>query len=165
MKLTAFRDGRAAATGRDFITSAAAGKTVATRGGRTATVKKFPGFLKICFLISITFALTGCGIHYYDARTGVEHVWGFGHLQMRVLPPTNGIQAVVKGYSIIGAKVGGSPDDYGVSLGYDSRRMIYVSPENALFDLSWPDASFFNVRVGTNFPAAPATASRTPQKN
>ncbi len=100
----------------------------------------------------LALAGSGCGFHYYDAKTGVEHVWGFGHLRMRVLPPTNNVQAVIKGYTIVGAKLGGSPDDYGLSLGYDNRRLIYVAPLDAQFSLEWPRASFFNVRLGTNLP-------------
>ena len=118
------------------------------------------------FLLGLlVMASAGCGVHYYNPRTGVEHVWGFGHLQMRVLPPANGIAAVVKSYSIVGAKVGGSQDDYGFSLGYDSRRMIYVSPLDAHFSLQWPDASFFNVRVGTNFPSLPASYNQPVKTN
>lgn len=101
----------------------------------------------------------GCGIHYYDTRTGTEHLWGFGHLRMRVVPPTNGPQAVVKGYTVVGGKVGGSADDYGVAFGYDSRRLIQIAPEGARFTLEWPDASFFNVRIGTNTPFLDAPAS------
>lgn len=112
----------------------------------------FRSQLQFLFAVLLALAGSGCGFHYYDARTGVEHVWGFGHLQMRVLPPTNGVQAVIKGYSIVGAKMGGSPDDYGLSLGYDSRRMIFISPVDAQFCLQWPDANFFNVRIGTNLP-------------
>ncbi len=50
--------------------------------------------------------LCGCGIHHYDAKTGVEHLWGFGHLRMRVHPPTNGVQAVITGNQLVGVRVG-----------------------------------------------------------
>jgi hypothetical protein len=99
-------------------------------------------------LAAICLTASGCGIHYFDSRTGTEHVWGFGHLCLRAQPATNSVQAVVKGYSIVGLKAGGSEDDYGVCVGYDSRRFIYVSPSNAAFALEWPNASFLNVRVG-----------------
>ncbi len=98
---------------------------------------------------------SGCGIHYYDSKTGVEHLWGFGHVRMRVQPPAEGVQAVVKGYSVVGVKVGGSQEDYGVSVGYDSRRLIVISDTNAAFGLEWPTASFFSVRIGTNIPFLP----------
>ena len=109
---------------------------------------------KIFFLLAAVSApfFTGCGFHYFNAKTGVEHVWGFGHLRLRVLPPTNSLQAVIKGCTIVGAKFGGSQDDFGLSLGYDARRMIYISPLDAQFSLEWPRASFFNVRLGTNVP-------------
>lgn len=122
-------------------------------GGKFRVRKRRVALWISFFILAAMVVLgAGCGFHYYDAKTGVEHVWGFGHLRMRVLPPTNGVQAVIKGYSIVGAKVGGSPDDYGFSLGYDSWRMIYLSPLEAQFALQWPDAGFFNVRIGTNLP-------------
>lgn len=107
-----------------------------------------------CWLLGAVSAAVfgGCGLHYYDSKTGVEHLWGFGHMRMRVQPPDAGVQAVVKGYSVVGVKVGGSEDDYGVSLGYDSQRRILISQSNAAFGLEWPNASFFNVRIGTNPP-------------
>jgi hypothetical protein len=120
-----------------------------------------------CWFLGAVSATTfgGCGVHYYDSKTGVEHLWGFGHMRMRVQPPAEGVQAVVKGSSIVGVKVGGGEDDYGVSLGYDSQRVILISQSNVAFGLEWPDASFFNVRIGTNPPFAapphgPAAAAR-----
>ena len=118
------------------------------------------------FLACVALAGNGCGVHYYNPRTGVEHLWGFGHLQMRVPPPTNGVAAVIKGYDIVGVKIGGSQEDYGISLGYDRRQLILINPTNAAFSVEWPDASFFNVRLGTNFPGLlppePQTNETTP---
>jgi hypothetical protein len=146
MPRTAFNPRRVTILWKNLPSKVAGGKLLfrlAAGGGRC---------WQIYFPLLLALLGGGCGFHYYDQRTGVEHVWGFGHLQMRVQPPTNGVQAVIKGYAVVGAKIGGSPDDYGLSLGYDSRRMIYLSPLDAQFGLQWPDANFFNVRVGTNLP-------------
>ena len=109
---------------------------------------------RVGLVVVLALITTGCGVHYYNPRTGVEHLWGIGHLRMRVVPPTNGVAAVIKGYEVIGVKLGGSQEDYGFTAGYDSRRLILINPTNAAFSLEWPDASFFNVRVGTNFPSS-----------
>ena len=94
---------------------------------------------------------TGCAVHYYDARTGVEHVWGIGHLQMKAAPVTDGIDSVVSGRSLAGIGLGAGRDDYYVTAGWDYRRRIVVGT-NAALSLEWPNADFFNVRVGTNPP-------------
>ena len=36
------------------------------------------GAAAIC---GLTILLTpGCALHYFDSKTGTEHVWGFGHM-------------------------------------------------------------------------------------
>ena len=104
-------------------------------------------FAGLCALL-----MSGCGFHYFDSKNGVDHLWGFGHLRMRTLPPTNGVEAVIKGYTMVGVKVGGSQEDYGVSVGYDDRKMIFLNPTNAAFRIEWPRAGWFNIRIGTNVP-------------
>jgi hypothetical protein len=108
--------------------------------------------------------LSGCGIHYLDPKTGVDHLWGFGHLRMRVPTPTNGVEAVIKGYTILGVKLGGTQEDYGLSLGYDDRRMIMVNPTNAAFGIEWPRAGWFNIRIGTNIPFLSESHSVSPDR-
>lgn len=104
-------------------------------------------------MVTSLILLTGCGVHYFDQKTGVEHLWGFGHLRMKVQPDqTNGVQAVMKGYQMVGLQLVAGQDEYGMVVGYGDRHMLYVNPTNAAFGLEWPTASFFNIRVGTNFP-------------
>ena len=53
----------------------------------------------------------GCAIRYFDEGFGVEHVWGFGHMAMRVTPPSEGLLAVVRSTDVFGIGVGiGSAD-------------------------------------------------------
>jgi hypothetical protein len=113
-----------------------------------------------CFMVAAA-CTAGCGIHYYDGRTGTEHLWGFGHLRMRIQEPAEGIQAVVKGVQTTGAKFGVGTEEYGFLIGYDNRRTVFVSPTNAAFVLEWPDASFFNLRVGTNPPFLPKDTNQS----
>jgi hypothetical protein len=93
----------------------------------------------------------GCAIHYYDAKNGAEHLWGFGHIKMKVIPANEGVQAVVKGTETLGFNLAAGTEDYHVGLGWDYRRRILIS-SNAAIRLEWPDADFFNVRVGNNPP-------------
>ncbi len=56
----------------------------------------------------ILWTTTGCAVHYYDPKTGAEHIWGVGHLVMKVSAPNEGVRAVVSGpwppYSFVGAR-------------------------------------------------------------
>ncbi|MGH7773247.1 MAG: hypothetical protein ACREQA_13555 [Candidatus Binatia bacterium] len=38
------------------------------------------------FICLFPTVLAGCAVHYLDPDTGAEHVWGFGHLVMKVQP-------------------------------------------------------------------------------
>ena len=51
---------------------------------------------QVCALILCAVLPSGCAIHYFDAETGTEHLWGFGHLKMKVGELREGLQAVVR---------------------------------------------------------------------
>src|SRR5437016_1141914 len=51
-----------------------------------------------CWLLTALTLLSGCGIHYYDAKTGTEHFWGCGHLKAKTYG-TNGSTVSVRGWS------------------------------------------------------------------
>lgn len=81
-------------------------KTQSTRSGRgSAAARRRSAGLVLAVLILMPSA-TGCAVHYYDAKTGTEHIWGFGHMKMRVTPPNEGLQTVVRGTDVIGASIG-----------------------------------------------------------
>lgn len=40
---------------------------------------------------------SGCALHYCDAGTETEHVFGFGNTRMKAGTPNEGLQAVVHG--------------------------------------------------------------------
>ena len=49
------------------------------------------------FLVFLSaLILPGCAVHYFDAQTGTEHLWGFGHLKM-LEPPKEGQEELQKG--------------------------------------------------------------------
>lgn len=100
--------------------------------------------------LSLSLALTtGCAVHYYDKRTGTEHLWGFGYMKMKVLPPCEGVEAVIKGTQIAGLKIGADDEGFALVAGWDKCRRIYLNPTNCSVRLEWPDGDFFNVRVGS----------------
>lgn len=94
----------------------------------------------------------GCALHYYDEDTGAEHVYGFGHMVMKVSAPKAGHQAVVTGTDLIGLGIGRNADGGYLSLGWDNRRRIEIIDQNTAVDLIWPDADFLNMRIGGHVP-------------
>ena len=64
----------------------------------------------ICRRISPFLAciFTGCAVHTYDAATGTEHLWGFGHLKMSVAAAQDSskTQAILTGVRTAGIRLG-----------------------------------------------------------
>lgn len=59
-------------------------------------------------LISILFVILsqGCACHYYDSKTGTEHIWGFGHMMMKATAQSEGVKSIVRGNELIGFGAG-----------------------------------------------------------
>ena len=53
----------------------------------------------------------GCAIHYFDSETGTEHIWGFGHMQMKVSASNEGVRAIVRGTETVGVAIGVGEDE------------------------------------------------------
>jgi hypothetical protein len=87
----------------------------------------------------------GCAIHYYDKASGTEHLWGFGHMKMKVIPPNEGVQAVVKGTEMLGFNLATGQEDYHLGLGWDYRRRIEISSNAAV------PAAIFSMSVSGRF--------------
>jgi hypothetical protein len=116
------------------------------------------------FLVIIGSFASGCAVHYFDTKSGTEHLWGFGHMKMKVVPPNEGVQAVVKGTETLGFNLAAGQEDYHIGLGWDYRRRIVVS-SNAAVRLEWPNGDFFNVRVGTIPPFATNSSPNNAKTN
>ena len=71
-------------------------------------------------------AIAGCAIHYFDPTTGTEHLWGFGHMRMKVGAPNEGLQALVRETQTIGLAVGSLEAQSYLSLGIQRKRRTGV---------------------------------------
>ena len=98
---------------------------------------------------------------YYDASTGTEHLWGFGHFRMKGYPQSPA-QPVVMGTHMLGLNLRAGPDDYGIGVGFDSHSRISMPTDGVLL-LEWPTnvsplpigvRDFFSCKIGTNLPSA-----------
>lgn len=132
--------------------------------------------LAAAFLAAWTLSQAGCAIHYRDAKTGTEHVWGLAHVKMRAAPsapcppcaasaaaPALATQVETLGFGLhLGTGAPGA--ESGLSLGWDRRTRLFL-PEEGTLSLEWPTSKLFDVRVGSAppflapAPVAPAPAS------
>jgi hypothetical protein len=94
----------------------------------------------------------GCAVQYYDEITRTDHLWGVGHFKMKVVPPQEGVQAMVKGTAVIGASLKIAPDDTHLMFGWDETSQMAVTSEGASVRFEWPSNDLFSVRVGAHPP-------------
>ena len=126
----------------------------------------------ILIVALLSLSLPGCAIHYFDPATGTEHLWGFGHMKVKVTPVNEGLQAVVRGVEVLGLGLG-RDDGYGyIALGWHNRQRLDILDENTSVRIEWCGHDFANVRVGSEFPKSlestepkEAHTSRTQETN
>lgn len=78
----------------------------------------------------VTVLCSGCAVHYSDARSGREHLWGLGQLrlQTKAQSPANGWVAVASGSRVPGLCVSVGRDRFGVTVGYSERQRLAIVP-------------------------------------
>ena len=103
---------------------------------------------------------SGCAIHHYDEVTGTEHIWGFGHLKMKIAPPSEGLQAIVRGTDVLGLSFGQADRQTYVTAGWHRTQRLDVIAESTSVRYEWPDSDFSNVRIGSKFPFRPEIAGK-----
>ena len=103
-------------------------------------------------LVSMPFTLFGCAIHHYDKESGVEHIWGFGHMKLKVAQPEGPLQAIVHGTDVFGLSVGSAKFEKYASLGLHSSQYIDIHKQSTQFLLEWRGDDFTHVHVGFDFP-------------
>ena len=102
-------------------------------------------------LVILLVASCGCAIHYYDPETKAEHIYGIGHMVMKAEPSNSRKIAVVNGVNTLGFGVGTLSDGAYMGAGWSSRRHIRVLDNTEDLQLIWPNADWFNLRVGDSF--------------
>jgi hypothetical protein len=110
--------------------------------------------LRLVMLINCVVLTSGCALHYYDKKTGAEHIYGFGHMVMKATPHTDAHKAVVLGTDLMGLGFGQNREGGFLSFGWNSQRRIEIFNDNTTVDLIWPDSSFLNTRIGHASPQA-----------
>ena len=121
------------------------------------------GAAVICALTVLL--IPGCALHYFDSKTGTEHVWGFGHMQMKAAAPNEGLQALIRRTDTLGLGLGRLEDQGYLTVGWGSRQRLDIIAEDTAIRLEWPDNDLFNVRVGSEFPAVFVQEETTDQNS
>jgi hypothetical protein len=100
----------------------------------------------------MAWSSAGCAVHYFDAATGTDHIWGVGHLKMKAAAPDEGLRALVRGTDVVGLSFGRGDQQLYVTLGWHRTQRLDVLAEDAAVRLEWPSGDFSDVRVGSRFP-------------
>lgn len=117
---------------------------------------------KISAFVIIVVLLPGCAIYYRDRNSGAEHIWGFGHLSMKVVPPDHGKQAIVQRTTLTGIAVGLDNGSLGLSVGWDQREHILIYDDNTTISVQRPPSNdFYYFKIGTY----PPDLERIPDPN
>lgn len=104
--------------------------------------------LEISIFIIIGLLLSSC-VRYYD-DSGAEHIWGFGHLVLKVATPAKEKQAIMQRSTITGIAVGLDNGSFGLSLGWDQRERILIYDENTAISIQrHPSNDFLRFDIGT----------------
>ncbi|SPD74812.1 exported hypothetical protein [uncultured Desulfobacterium sp.] len=111
--------------------------------------------IKLIFSLAVSILITasGCAVHYFDPENNVEHIWGLGHMAMKVSAPDGGIKAVGKRTDIAGISISRTKEGVSLDVGWSTMQRIEVVDEDLPLCLSWPrGSSFYSARVGSGFP-------------
>lgn len=117
--------------------------------------------MRITLLILMVLC-SGCAIRYYDKESGVEHLWGFGHMKMRVSPANEGVQAMIRRTETLGVGLGLESGTCYFLTGWDFRDRLSVLGQDCSVRIEWPNSDIFNVRVGSRPPFEKPPTPTTP---
>ena len=98
----------------------------------------------------VSLILGGCAIYYRDRETGAEHIWGVGHLSMKVTAPYEEKQALIQRSTLAGIAAGMDNGSLGVSVGYDRREHILIYDQDTAITIQRPPSNdFFYFKIGS----------------
>jgi hypothetical protein len=108
--------------------------------------------VKYFFLFCLVISQAGCTIQYFDKETRTHHLWGFGHMKMRVPDPAENVQAVAQETEILGFGISKGEDKFSIVGGWHEQIKLNIIDEDASVRLEWPKADLFSVNAGSKPP-------------
>lgn len=121
--------------------------------GRTRGIGRVRFRLSRLGASAFCLALPACAIHYHDRHTGTDHLWGFGHVAIRLAPVEEGVRGVFREIESIGVSIGVARDNSYIAAGWHRLRRIDILAADAAVRIDRPAGGFFSIRVGTEFRA------------
>jgi len=93
-------------------------------------------------VIALTCASAGCTLHYYDAATGVEHIWGFGHMALREVKSSDGdrLVGVAYGTDLFGVAVGRLKSGLFAGFGWQQSHQLDIARSTTAISAHGPTA-------------------------
>jgi len=104
--------------------------------------------LRLASFLTLLSPTPGCAIHHYDARTQTEHVWGFGHVALKVQREDGAVQGTLRRWESLGLVVGRDAREAVLGLGWVRRdRLEALRPDASIF-VEGPFSDFLDLRIG-----------------
>lgn len=85
-------------------------------------------------------ACSGCGVHYRNGKTGDEHIWGLGQLQLKE-ESVNGHTIVKTRSKVPGVALGLGDGGVSLMVGYHDSQRIRIVPQSEANELEPPIAT------------------------
>ena len=111
--------------------------------------------INVTVLLVLAGFFSGCAVHYFDQKTGAEHIWGVGHMKMKMAPEEEGVQAIVRGTDVLGVSMGSADQQAYLTFGWHRIQRLDIVTESTAVRLEWPNSDFVNIRFGSSFPIIP----------
>jgi len=106
--------------------------------------------LMLIIYVILGTVMSGCAVYYRDRASGAEHIWGIGHLSMKVAAPYEEKQAVIQRSTLTGIAAGMDNGSLGVSVGHDQREHILIYDQNTVITIQRPPSNdFFYFKIGS----------------
>jgi hypothetical protein len=118
------------------------------RGGRYARPVVTLGLILV-----VALAGGGCAVRYLDPETGTEHLWGIGHLTIKVTRPSANVHAIVTGASTVGLAVGKVADERYLAVGLARQERAEVAQTDTTVCVERPTLGAAGMRIGSGWAA------------
>lgn len=109
--------------------------------------------------------LCGCAFYYHDTETNTQHVYGFGHMAVRVTPSKEEVQAVITQQQFLGISAGSAQGKGGFCLGWCKQQELSACKESVSLRVEWNDSSLLRTNVGSKPPKNHSTPETRKSEN
>ncbi len=101
-----------------------------------------------CIILALPFFITSCAIQYVDKKTDTTHLFGFGHMKVRIPEQREGMNAIVSSVEVFGLSTGVDSGEWHVAAGWHKNILLRVTDDSSV-KLLWPNNNVFDIHVGS----------------